>query len=266
MKKVLAILCIVLGLLGLCACEQNTGGEQNKPDEIAVAYAELHNGNANNVVYKSYGEFDGTNVLIISFKGSFVGQAFNTETVDGVDYHFNVCITFDVYRKGSFYTLQEAFNNKWLTHEDLLTVRSNHKKAHELIYEYFEEQKEDEKSPIVLEKAVKQEIIAAFIEAHINDRYPLREEEISLRCYGAFDGTYVLFVDVVSWGYGDAIGAEIIENLEFIYGNGQRLVVYSDGAFYSLYGAYKKDILSLDNLLIAHRKYYETHIYLYEEI
>ncbi|MCH5148669.1 MAG: hypothetical protein J1G05_04835 [Clostridiales bacterium] len=248
MKKVLAILCIVLGLLGFCACEQNTEGEQNKPDEIAVAYAELHNGKASDVVYDSYGEFDGTNVLIISFKNAAVSDALNTEIVDGVDFHFSVLITFDVYRKGAFYTLQEAFNNKWLTHEDLLTVRSNHKKAHELIYEYFEEQKEDEKSPIVLEKAVKQEIKAAFVEANKNE-YSLCEEEISLRCYGAFDGLYVLYVDVESWMYPSVVWSEVVADVEFVYGSGQSLKVYSDGAFYSLSYAYENGFLTRDNLL-----------------
>ena len=248
MKKVLAILCIVLAMLGLCACDLNNDDAQNKPDEIALAYAELHNGNANNVVYKSYGEFNGTNVLIISFKGDLVGQAFNTEIVDGVDYHFNVWITFDVYRKGSFYTLQEAFNNKWLNHGDLLTVRSNHKVDFKGAYEYFEEQKENEKSPIVLEKAVKQEIKAAFVEANKNE-YSLCEQEISLRCYGAFDGVYVLYVDVESWMYPSVVWSEVVADVEFVYGSGQSLKAYSDGAFYSLTDAYENGILSRDNLL-----------------
>lgn len=116
------------------------------------------------------------------------------------------------------------------------------------IYEYFEEQKEDGKSPIVLEKAVKQEIKDAFVEANKNE-YSLCVEEITLRCYGAFNGVYVLFVDVASWGYWGVIGKEVIADVEFYYANSQRMKVYSNGAFYSLTSAYENGILSRENLL-----------------
>lgn len=259
MKKILAILCVILGILGLCACGQTEAKQSEEDDEIAVAYAELHNGNASDVVYKSYGEFDGTNVLIISFKNSDVGDAERIEVVDGVDFYFNVWIKFDVYHDGAFYTLQEAFNNSWLTHEDLLTVRSNHRAANEKFYEDYEEEKETTKSPVVLEDAIKREIIAAFVEAHKNDKYPLSEEEISLRCFGAFDGAYVLFVDVKGLDYDTAIWKEVVADSEFMYSNGQRLTVYFDGSFYTLIEAYENGILSSENLQTAQWNYNLSH-------
>lgn len=259
MKKMLAMLCIVFGLIGFCACEPAKTGEQNKADEIAEAYAEIHNGKASDVVYASYGEFDGANVLIIFFRNSVFSTALSTETVDGVDFHFSVVMTFDVYREGAFYTLQEAFDNEWLNHADLLTVRSKHKAENEKIYESFKEQEEDDKSPIVLEKEIKQEIKAAFVKEHKNDKYPVKEDEISLRCYGSFDGVYVLFVDVESWAYTDEEWSEVIGDVEFFYGSGQTMTVYSDGVFYSLAEAYENGILSRDNLLTVRQNRNEFH-------
>lgn len=260
MKKILkALICSILFVVMIMSSAACAGSEEY---EIKKAYAKLHNVKASEVVYKSYGEFDGTYVLIISCKESNVSDANRTETVDGVDFHFNVYITFDVYREKAFYTLQQAFARGWLTHDNLLTVRDNHRADYEWVYQIYEENEEDE-SANRLDEAIEKEIIAAFVAAHADDKYPVTEDEISLRCCAVFDDVYVLFVDVAGWDYDCAIWHIFVADVEFVYGSGQRMTVYSNGAFYSLSNAYENEILSYDDLITLQKKYQSDHDYLY---
>lgn len=249
MRKIIAVLLAVMGLFVFCACGQNESGE------IKKAYAKLHDVPASDVNFKSYGEFDGTYVLIISCKGIDSATVLSSETVDGVDFHFHIGISFDVYRKGAFYTLQEAFDSGWLTHEDLLTVRSNHRAEYEFLYKDYDGSEEKDETKIVLDKSIEREIIAAVIAAHSDYKYPLNEEDFSLRCFGAFDGVYVLFVDCTMWNYTADVTQVIIDGVEFVYGSGQRLQVYKDGGFYSLTEAFENGILSHDELLTVQKNY-----------
>ena len=82
----------------------------------------------------------------------------------------------------------------------------------------------------------------------------LSYEYISLRCYGAFDGVYVLFLDGV-WSHLDVVTSEVIAGVIFTYPNSIHMEVYCDGAFYTLSEAYENGILSYDDLLTTHDTY-----------
>ena len=118
---------------------------------------------------------------------------------------------------------------------------------------------------IVLSKDIQREIVSAFVNAHSKDSYPVAENEISLRCFGSFDGAYVLFIDVASWGYSDAIEVDVISGVKFVYGDGRMMEVYYDGAFYSISEAYEANVLSYDNLLATQETYKAYHEILYTE-
>lgn len=118
-------------------------------------------------------------------------------------------------------------------------------------------------APTDLDEAVEGEIIDAFVAVHSQDSYPVTEDEVSLRCYGAFDGVYVLFVDVSGWAYTMAIKNEVIAGVKFVYSCGQTLTVYADGAFYSLSEAYENKILSRQDLKAVQRNYKGDYQYLY---
>ena len=98
-------------------------------EEIAKAYlAYLSNPNLedHDVGMHSYGEFDGTYVLMISAGVEAVQDVVTSLTVDGVTFTFPNAKLFDVYRAGTFYSLQEAFDSGYLSHDNLLTVRDNY--------------------------------------------------------------------------------------------------------------------------------------------
>ena len=114
-----------------------------------------------------------------------------------------------------------------------------------------------------MNETVESKIITDFVAAHSEDAYPVSEDEVSLRVYGAFDGVYVLFVDVAGWAYTEAIQTEVVAGVKFVYSCGQTLEVYCDGAFYSLTTAYEKGIISRAHLRTAQRTYKGAHSYLY---
>ena len=119
---------------------------------------------------------------------------------------------------------------------------------------------------IVLDEDTQQEIKTAFVNVHSNDPYPVYEEDISsLRCYGAFDGVYVLFVDVLTWGHFGSVTSDVIAGVEFIYSNTHTMVVYAHDAFYTISQAYDNGILSYDNLLTTQQNYKACRTGLYRE-
>ena len=113
------------------ACNEN-----EEHDKITADYAQLHNIDEKSVSFRCYGEFDGVHVML--FNGLY-GQAFTSEIVDDVVFHHSVVITFTVYNRGNFCGLQEAFENGFLTHENLLTVRKNHKAENKFLYDNQDE-------------------------------------------------------------------------------------------------------------------------------
>ena len=116
---------------------------------------------------------------------------------------------------------------------------------------------------IALDEDVQQKIITSFVNAYSTDRDPITADEISLRCYGAFDGVYVLFVDVESMLKLPAFREQTIAGVKFIYSYLQTMVVYSNNAFYEIKDAYENNILSYDNMLAAQQTYKACHMSLY---
>lgn len=118
------------------------------------------------------------------------------------------------------------------------------------------------KNGITLDEAKQTEIKTAFYNTY-KDKHPdLVFEKLSLRCYGAFDGVYVIFEDGV-WGCIAAVTSEVIAGVKFIYADGLHMTVYCDNAFYTISEAYEKNILSYENLLATQENYKACAAYLY---
>ena len=118
------------------------------------------------------------------------------------------------------------------------------------------------KNGITLDEAAQTEIKTAFYNKYV-DKYPdLAFEQLSLRCYGEFDGVYVIFEDGV-WGRITAITSEVIAGVKFIYPDGLQMTVYCNNAFYKLSEAYENGILSYDNILKTQETYKACNINLY---
>ena len=110
------------------------------------------------------------------------------------------------------------------------------------------------KNGLILDEGIQEEIKTAFYNTYV-DIYPdLPFEQLSLRCYGAFDGVYVLFEDSV-WDVQCAVTSEVIAGVKFVYPDGLHMTVYFNNAFYTLSEAYEHGILTYDNLLTTQETY-----------
>ena len=110
--SLMLVFCCVVVLFVAC----NSG----EHDRIKADYAKIHNLDKSSVEFTCYAEFDGSHVLM--FNGVYP-TALSSEIVDGVIFQHPCIQTFDVYHDGNFYSLQEAFDNGLLTHDDLVTLR-----------------------------------------------------------------------------------------------------------------------------------------------
>lgn len=149
-----------------------------------------------------YGEFNGTYVLII-FYGDTVNDVFHTLTVDGITFYFGGGYTFSVYREGDFFTLQEAFVNGLLTHENLLTVRENYQG------DSFEEFEENEY------KLTVQDPRGYIIEA-LQETYKAGEK-VTVKTEVLFDVDMIAYLDGVSLGRQTAVLEDDEYHWEFYF-------------------------------------------------
>ena len=99
------------------------------------------------------------------------------------------------------------------------------------------------------EKALK--IKQTYLDIH---KYEGTTDDVSLRVFGIFDDTWVMFVDT-QYLYISMFGTEIIDGLEFRFGSMQRLEVYHDGQFYWLTEAFDNGILTSENIITLHESY-----------
>ena len=118
MKKVSRFLALLLFFVCVAtvfvACN-----EQDEHTKIINAYAKLQKVDISSVEFTCYGEFGETHV------GMFSGVALDvltSETVDGVTFYYPTSIHYTACNSGKFYSLQEAFDNGLLTHENLVKL------------------------------------------------------------------------------------------------------------------------------------------------
>ena len=121
MKKLLKV--ISLMLVVCCIATLFVACNNDEHDKITTAYAKQHNVDKSEISFTCYAEFGGTHVLMLNW---VYPDALSEEIVHGVVFRHNQIKTFDVYNKGKFYSLQEAFNNGLLTHNNLLTLRDSY--------------------------------------------------------------------------------------------------------------------------------------------
>ena len=86
------------------------------------------------VTVKCYGEFGDVHVVLLICGDAPAVEG--EERVDGVDFHYNYdAFRLTVWQAEKFYSLQEGFERGILTHENLVTVRENHKAEYDFMYE-----------------------------------------------------------------------------------------------------------------------------------
>ena len=92
-------------------------------------------GTKEKITVKCYGEFGDVHVVVL-MSDAALPAVIGEETVDGVDFHYNYdALHLTVWQNNQFYSLKEAFDRGILTHENLVTIRENHKAEYGFMYE-----------------------------------------------------------------------------------------------------------------------------------
>ena len=139
-----------------------------------------------------------------------------------------------IYTEGKFYTLNEAMEQGILTLIQLMHIRWGDRTGggfSSFVY------------PIWLSHNELVEIVYSN---------PDTTGSWSYRCYGNFDGKYVIFADKKYKVYEPKTTVDIVNGLTFVYPNENKLKVCANGTFYSLSDAFEKNILSTAELAEVH--------------
>ena len=113
----LCLACSVAVIFSACNLDEHS--------KIANAYAKQYNYkiDKSEINFTCYKEFGGAHILM--FDGLYP-QALSQEIVDGVVFHHNEVKTFSVYKSGRFYSLQQAYYQLLVTHDNLLALRDRY--------------------------------------------------------------------------------------------------------------------------------------------
>lgn len=142
-----------------------------------------------------------------------------------------------IYRADNFYTLNEAMAQGILTHIQLIQIRWGDREGggfDSFVY------------PIWLSHNELVEIISSN---------PDTTGSWEFRCYGNFDGVYVIFADKKYKVWEPKETIETVNGITFVYPNENKLQVCANGTFYSLSEAFEKNILSAEQLAEVHHIY-----------
>ena len=121
-----------------------------------------------------------------------------------IDYFFN-----DTELASLFYSLQESFDNGFLTNEDLQQIANLNNNG--------------PFNPVEIDQNIAILIMKDFCEMH-NTEY--EENGGSVRCFGEYNGYYAVMVDGCGIEYTTAIDSEVVDGITFIYGSSQHILLW----------------------------------------
>jgi len=139
MKKIVSVLIAVVAAVGLCfgvaGCKDENANltEQERLElNIRKDYVIFHELKKEEISYKDViideycGEYNNAHAVYITVTKFFYFGMEHEETVDGIKFVYPVINTITVYKDKSFYSLQEAFDNGLINHENLVKIAEKH--------------------------------------------------------------------------------------------------------------------------------------------
>ena len=91
-------------------------------DEIKSAFAQMHNISADTVYFFSYGEYNGAYPIMITAEEFGYAAVITYDVVGEVTLTYPSSQKMDVYYKGEFYSLPQAYDKGLLTDSDLIEI------------------------------------------------------------------------------------------------------------------------------------------------
>ena len=112
--KFRVFLCVAASIVaGTIGCMFGGCGNRQWYDQIKYDYARQNNYRTDELSLDVYGEYNGTYVFIIDGPWGYPGVEVGTVDSPRIP---------ETYNNGSFYSLQEAYDEQLLTHNDLVDV------------------------------------------------------------------------------------------------------------------------------------------------
>jgi len=135
-KKILGIavaIVMLFAVVGLAACNTET---YPRPDlsinaelELSIRqdFAEQHDIRVDDVfVSFYYGTYYETSIILMGSTEFVGGDTVTTVTISGIEFVFPTTVVFSAWRDGIFYSVQQAYDNDWLTRPMLRTIQEIH--------------------------------------------------------------------------------------------------------------------------------------------
>ncbi len=196
--------------------------------------------------YVYYGKVN--NKVILAVQGS---SGVYSREIGAYKFIFNKSTQIYVYCDSVFKEFEAAYTSGLITAEELSFIYERHS----AYYNYFLEGYKDEPipdelkimentkpSPIELTLDEKKEIVWEHL-----DSVDEAKDYYGVRCFGKFDGVYVVMIDG-PYFYTSEMRGENVAGYTFTFTSGQRMLVYYEGNFYSLLEAYERGIITKDNV------------------
>lgn len=250
LKKALGLVItaiMLLGIFGLTACNNDTLDAYKTEGKAAIeAYAQERKNN--------YCEDNWTVVCgIVTAGKTAVDEAESKPAVDKAvtTAKAEIDAAQDI---GSFYSLQKAFDNGWLTKEDLQSIAYYLNDDSMPIY--------PNELSVEIEKAIKETRafnLRAEVDASGVSRFPdAKAEDISFRgYYGNYNNLFAVMIADSFTEYGQAEWSEIVDGVTFHYADGNRILIWKEETkgteqmartFYTLQKAYDDGLLTAADL------------------
>lgn len=267
MKKLLALLCAVMLICApLVACaggdtEQDEsggitapgtdtdtdGGDQDPPavtqepivyddaleTEIEELYKEVDE--ASDGVLYSFGVYGGYTAVVEL--DSYLASDMKVFNAAGKQFVFPTCAEIRAYNGGKLYTVAQAYENGFLSGEDVADIYRRFNRLNYGCEEGFD--------PSAIDT-----IKNAYAENHNTTA-----DNVFVDIRGVYGDAYALWVNERGSGSAQVLTHEVVANVLFVYGSSWSPEVYCDGDFYSLSEAYKQGLLSRNDVIDLRKHY-----------
>ncbi len=122
-------------------------------------------------------------------------------------------------KDGEFYTLQQAYDLKLITQEDLKSIAYYHNGGvegnEEIMGENYQPQP---KTPEVIDKMTERSIKQTFYNKYVNDKHDsITLKDIGVSYYWTCNNCIAVKIWCNGWGYGTMCGEEIVDGVKIIY-------------------------------------------------
>ncbi|MBQ7324374.1 MAG: hypothetical protein IJW98_01375, partial [Clostridia bacterium] len=223
---------------------------ESMKETILRQYAQKYGKDVSKLSLRVIGQYSDNYIVFVDDADTLYPDKFTTDMVAGYDFRYGTAQTLLVYRSlnGRFYTLFDAYKDGLLTSTTIRTLYNQYKTKYPDLYnsDYFHQ-------------AIGQEAAKAYAKEYGKDL-----SKLSVRVAGVFlrfDGDYfAVFVDEAGVRYENKPSQEVVGGKVFRYSTTQRLLIYTDGKFYSLAEFYEKDLIPYSDLYEQYRTY-QSHLY-----